>query len=637
LTGVSYQQQNASANQFAYYYSYNQAGRVTTNTFQASNGSTLLANLAATYAWDNQGRMTNMTYPSGPQLAYQYDAMGRLSQITSPNYPSNQPAAVTATYTGIGQLSTLNYGGQYETRGYNSLLQLTSMVTGGVSGTLLSMQYNYTAGQNNGRVAQTVDGVLGETVNYTYDMWNRLSSATATNGNWGKAYTYDNFGNLTGKTPTAGTAPSMNVGAGPATNQTMGGSYDANGNWVGGVPYYPNTWDVENRLVATANSTQATNYSYDPWGRRMWTEIPGQTDSQNNQLTNTTCEIYFYGVTGQKLETYSCSYTGGGFVSSLEGINVYFGKKLVQSKGAWVVTDKLGTVRANASLGAMNYFPYGEERTSTANDVEKFGTYTRDAVGQDYAQQRYYNSSVGAFWSPDPGGIRTANPRNPLSWNRYAYTKGNPIGRLDRHGLEDCDPDDDEECQESYCDLNPEDPICNDLPGGGDPGPSPTPSPSPFVCPPKYQSFINAHGADAVATGLSEPNVLALAAIESGWGNGRFAQGGNSFFNLETVAPIGWKPGDALPKTIYADQASWMNALEPFASGPDAGRYALVATYNNASDAFKSFAAKDGQFLSGVTDPATFGSIAVAHGINAGRGQGFITTEATFQDCLKNQ
>ena len=64
--------------------------------------------------------------------------------------------------------------------------------------------YNYTAGQNNGRVSQTIDGVLGETVNYSYDMWNRLTNATATNGSWGEAYTFDGFGNLTGKTPTAG-------------------------------------------------------------------------------------------------------------------------------------------------------------------------------------------------------------------------------------------------------------------------------------------------------------------------------------------------------------------------------------------------------------------------------------------------
>jgi RHS repeat-associated protein len=241
--------------------------------------------------------------------------------------------------------------------------------------------------------------------------------------------------------------------------------------------------------VATANSTQATNYSYDPWGRRMWEEIPGLRDSQNNQLTNTTCEVYFYGVTGQKLETYSCSYTGGGFVSSLEGINVYFGKKLLQSKGAWVVTDKLGTVRANASLGAMNYFPYGEERTSTANDVEKFGTYTRDAVGQDYAQQRYYNSSVGAFWTPDPGGIRTVNPSNPNSWNRYAYVNGDPANHSDPVGMEQdlCGPDweTDPSLEGPCCDPSQNgflgaapDPACY-AGGGGDAPAPPPPSNSP--------------------------------------------------------------------------------------------------------------------------------------------------------------
>jgi YD repeat-containing protein len=83
---------------------------VTGNTFQAVNGSTQLVNLSATYSWDIQGRMTNMTYPSGPQLAYQYDAMGRLSQMTSPNYPNtNQSyaATATATYTAASQLSTL--------------------------------------------------------------------------------------------------------------------------------------------------------------------------------------------------------------------------------------------------------------------------------------------------------------------------------------------------------------------------------------------------------------------------------------------------------------------------------------------------------------------------------------------------
>jgi len=38
----------------------------------------------------------------------------------------------------------------------------------------------------------------------------------------------------------------------------------------------------------------------------------------------------------------------------------------------------------------MRYAPYGDERTSTADGREKWGTYFRDAgTGNDYADQRY--------------------------------------------------------------------------------------------------------------------------------------------------------------------------------------------------------------------------------------------------------
>jgi YD repeat-containing protein len=266
--------------------------------------------------------------------------MGRLSQMTSPNYPnSNQSyaATATATYTAASQLSTLAYGGgtygpQFtETRTYNTLMQLTTLTniagSGNFATTLVNMQYNYTAGQNNGRVANTVDGVLNEQVNYTYDMWNRLTAATATNGTWGESYTFDNFGNLTGKTPTVGTAPALSVSVNPATNQQSGaGGYDANGNSLGNPnSNYPNVWDVENRLVTTQTAwLQPITYTYDPWGRRVWKETSGVGNDPNGNPNPATYEIYFYGATGQKLETYSGSYWSGPY-SSLEGINIYFG------------------------------------------------------------------------------------------------------------------------------------------------------------------------------------------------------------------------------------------------------------------------------------------------------------------------
>src|SRR5271169_6064063 len=79
--------------------------------------------------------------------------------------------------------------------------------------------------------------------------------------------------------------------------------------------------------------------------------------------------------------------------------NVYFGSKLIRSNGLTVATDRLGSARANSNGERMSYYPYGEERTSTADGREKFGTYFRDTTGQDYADQRYYAVGSGRFFT----------------------------------------------------------------------------------------------------------------------------------------------------------------------------------------------------------------------------------------------
>jgi hypothetical protein len=47
---------------------------------------------------------------------------------------------------------------------------------------------------------------------------------------------------------------------------------------------------------------------------------------------------------------------------------------------------------------------------------------------------RYYSNVTGRFFSPDPSGIRTADPKDPRSWNRYAYVNGDPANFADPTG-----------------------------------------------------------------------------------------------------------------------------------------------------------------------------------------------------------
>jgi RHS repeat-associated protein len=67
--------------------------------------------------------------------------------------------------------------------------------------------------------------------------------------------------------------------------------------------------------------------------------------------------------------------------------------------------------------------------------MAKFGTYFRDAdTGLDYADQRYYSPGWGRFLTPDPS-VESMSTMNPSSFNRYAYTYGDPVNLGDPSGL----------------------------------------------------------------------------------------------------------------------------------------------------------------------------------------------------------
>ncbi len=316
----------------------------------------------------------------------------------------------SASWSAAGQLQQMVYNylnqgsGFTETRQYNTNLQLTRLTATPYAGSGIDLEYRYgpTGTATNGRLWQVKDWVSGEEVTYQYDALNRLTQAITTDPNgWGQSFVYDGFGNLTQQIKSAqrpGGPNSWTLTVNGVTNRITdaGYQYDLNGNLTAS-PGAAFTYDVANRVISNGAA-------YDPNNRRVW-------DGSR---------IYFYAPNGQWLASYQPNFAPTFSTFTRLNVNVWFGGKLIRQNGNWVMTDRLGSVRANGAGERFNYYPYGTEIQPTADLRTKFATYHRDSAGVDYANQRYYANATGRFQTPDPAGIAGADPAHPASWNRYA-------------------------------------------------------------------------------------------------------------------------------------------------------------------------------------------------------------------------
>jgi RHS repeat-associated protein len=404
-------------------YTYDPLGRVWERIFTmtASGFPYNPITLTSLFYYDAEGRLTSSTYPaatsSNPNDTFGYttdhDALGRPSDLYMGTPQQPTPLVNAAAYNAAGQLTAMYATAYTETLQYNANLQLARLTAAPTTGQGIDFTYTYPTG-NNGRISQMADNITGEQVSYTYDQLNRLVQS-ASNVTGTVPFAYDGFGNLTQQGQTS-------LSVDPTTNRinSAGYQYNANGNVTqtpGPVSY---TYDVANRLVSN-----------------------GAIYNPRNQRVFDGTYIYLYTPEGKLAGKYTPNWSSNGSLATIQGgqPSVYFAGKLIQEQGQWVMTDRLGSVRLRASGERSNYQPYGAEvAPATSDQRAKFATYYRDAPGLDYAGQRYYSNATGRFLTPDPGGVGTADPKSPGSWNRYAYVQGDPVNLTDRRGL--CaDPD----------------------------------------------------------------------------------------------------------------------------------------------------------------------------------------------------
>ncbi|HEV8482777.1 MAG TPA: RHS repeat-associated core domain-containing protein, partial [Blastocatellia bacterium] len=339
-----------------------------------------------------------------------------------------------------------------EVFGYDSSrLQLTSQTAMRGSTTLMSLTYNYqaTAGQNgvgttagNSGQLMSISGLINgttESASYTYDLSNRLTtSSQTTNGvNAQRRFVYDRWGNRTGVWDAttggnliqsvvlqqSGGVPTNRLNSVTTNSVQATYTYDAAGNVINdGTHSY--VYDAENRLVSTDGG--AVLCSYDHQNRRVKKTTASGTRHYVWEGSQVLAE--YNGTTGAELLNYI--YAGRMIAKSEGGVLRYFLSDRLSSR---VVLDVNGS-----AVGVESQLPFGEALApSGEQEKHTFTRYERESeTGMDYALNRGYSSTGARFQSPDP--YRASGYMvDPRSWNRYSYTRNDPVNRIDPLGLED--------------------------------------------------------------------------------------------------------------------------------------------------------------------------------------------------------
>jgi YD repeat-containing protein len=227
------------------------------------------------YGYDNFGNMTSLTNKNLNITTYAYDSLNRLTTITTPmgNQTKDSLDGNGNILTKIdANLDTINYT-------YNARNELIS--TQYPDGTSVSYSYN-----NNGDLLQSVNtGGIGETINYTYDIYGRIISKVTNYGTFSKTITHtrDRNGNNLSIISEAGTISYLYDADNRITQITdqNGGvtTFQCDGMGNPTVVNYPNgistftTYDANGNVISVVTQTTPSPPAGNPGQKSAKTKI----------------------------------------------------------------------------------------------------------------------------------------------------------------------------------------------------------------------------------------------------------------------------------------------------------------------------------------------------------------------------
>ncbi len=351
---------------------YDELNRVTSYTDARNNN--------IQYQYDEVGNLTRITYPDSKQVNYTYDAANRLTQLT------DWADRVTQySYDANGRLiKTTRPDGSVEIREYdhNSCLTRLHDIDHGNE-----YKYEYDA-LNNLRAERSI--ASQSAVNQSKAAMNVATDNRLDSWN-GNTVTYDADGNMT---------------YGPLNGTMQSYTYDSRSRLTAaGTASY--SYDAENNRIEVTENNDTTSYVINPHaGLSQVLMKTGPDDT-------VTYYVYGLGLIGEERDGEYKSYH-----YDLRGSTV-------------ALTDMDGVI-----TDSIQYGIYSEMQRETGSAPLPFlynGKYgiISDSNGLYYMRARYYSPELMRFTRQDDLVGRITDP---LSLNRHAFVKGNPVTGVDPSG-----------------------------------------------------------------------------------------------------------------------------------------------------------------------------------------------------------
>ncbi len=464
-------------------YTYDAVGRELTETWKPTATTTTIDNVV-TYTYGLDGQMTSaQDYNSTYNYSYG-PTTGLLEKVDDAGTPGLPQVTLTYALSGLGVTESVqdSMGGEVD-YAYNGALQMTNagLSVGGTAGAQVSMSYDAggrlsTLDRQDGTTTYTLDTTYGydsadritsidnvsrttavttmSQFTYAYDQASRVVGYTGPEG--GRAYAYDNDGELTSVTNT-GTSTVLESFAYDATgNRTSadGVSYGSPGpgNELTSDGVYSYTYDNEGNMLTKSKSGQLWQYSYDE--KNQLIEAKELTGVGGSVLYDAK---YTYDVFGRRIDivengttTLETLYDGDNAYMDFNGsgtltmrylngagMDQRYAREDASGNVAWYITDNVGSVRELAEtngtvLDTITYSAFGTPTDSNAGAGDRFKFTGREwdaGTGQYYYRARYYGPDVGQFTSQDPMGFAAGDT------NVYRYVGDSPSNGNDPSGL----------------------------------------------------------------------------------------------------------------------------------------------------------------------------------------------------------